>query len=93
VATEQAIPPGPVTPATSYAIQQTADLRRLSRPIVDFGIDLNLVTAKQGNYAWEQQPPLPPATQLSETVYDSNGQPETSYHSIYSSKMTWAPGD
>jgi flagellar hook protein FlgE len=74
VATEQAIPPGPVTAATSYAIQQTADFTAAQSPIVDFGIDLNLVTANQGNYAWEQQPPLPPATQISETVYDSNGQ-------------------
>jgi flagellar hook protein FlgE len=75
VATEQAIPAGPVTAATSYAIQQTADFSAAQSPIVDFGIDLNLVTANEGNYAWEQQPPLPPATQISETVYDSNGEP------------------
>jgi flagellar hook protein FlgE len=66
---------GPVTAGTSYALQQTADFTATQAPIVDGGTNLAGIVAAQGNYAWEQQPPLPPATQISETVYDSNGIP------------------
>ncbi|HXL73139.1 MAG TPA: flagellar hook-basal body complex protein, partial [bacterium] len=64
---------GPVTAGTSYALQQTADFTTTQSPIVDGGTNLAGIVAAEGNYAWEQQPPLPPATQISETVYDSNG--------------------
>ena len=66
---------GPVTAGTSYAIQQTADFTATQSPIVDGGTNLAGIKLAAGNYAWEQQPPQPPATQISETVYDSNGEP------------------
>ncbi|HTA76894.1 MAG TPA: flagellar hook-basal body complex protein [bacterium] len=66
---------GPVSAATSYAIQQTADFTATQSPIVDGGTNLAGIKLAAGNYAWEQQPPLPPAMQTSETVYDSNGVP------------------
>jgi flagellar hook-basal body protein len=56
-----------------YSIKQTADFTTTQAPIVDGGINLGFVKIGAGNYAWEQQPPLPPANTLQETVYDSNG--------------------
>jgi flagellar hook protein FlgE len=64
---------GPVSPGTSYALQQNADLTTTQSPVVWVGSNLATIVNAEGNYAWEQQPPLPPATQISETVYDSNG--------------------
>ena len=40
-------------------------------------INLGAVKLFAGNYAWEQQPPIPPARQCSETVYDSTGNQHT----------------
>ncbi len=64
---------GPPGPGTSFAIQQIADFTTTQAPIIDGGINLGKVKLAAGNYAWEQQPPLPPALQMNETVYDSNG--------------------
>ncbi len=42
-------------------------------PIMNGMIALGTAIAGKGNYAWEQNPPLPPANQCNETVYDSTG--------------------
>ncbi|HET9870465.1 MAG TPA: flagellar basal body FlgE domain-containing protein, partial [bacterium] len=66
-------------PNGGYAFQQVGDLTQ-NTPADPYGleylgIDLNEVQADAGNYAWEQQPPVPPATQTAETIYDSLGNP------------------
>ncbi len=64
-----------------FALSQVANLSLpapgTNTPVpLDNGIiDLADVQANAGNYAWEQQPPVPPATQTEETVYDSLGNP------------------
>src|SRR6185369_10135415 len=44
-------------------------------PIMNGGIDLNFAIVNAGNYAWEQQPPMPAARTVTESVYDSLGNP------------------
>jgi flagellar hook protein FlgE len=79
------IPPGPLPPAlppmVNFNFTQTANLSEQigGQPVPLNNGFLNLTGAQAfaGNYAWEQQPPLPPATQMSETVYDSTGTQHT----------------
>lgn len=42
-------------------------------PLNNGFINLTGAKAAAGNYAWEQQPPLPPSAQMSQTVFDSTG--------------------
>lgn len=65
---------GPATATTPYALQQVGNAAA-NAPMVLFGINLGQVQASAGNYAWELQPPVPPALQTQETIYDSNGGP------------------
>ena len=71
------LPPVPPFTAVNFNFEQTTNLSEQigGQPIPLNNGFLNLTGAKAfaGNYAWEQQPPLPPACQMSETVYDSNG--------------------
>jgi flagellar hook protein FlgE len=79
------IPPGPAPPAlppfVNFNLTQTANLSEQIGgqpvPLNNGFINLTGAQAFAGNYAWEQQPPLPPATQMSETVYDSTGTQHT----------------
>ena len=64
-----------------YALQQIANLStpqpgtQMSLPMVNGFESLGAAQADgaAGNYAWDQQPPVQPAQQISETVYDSTG--------------------
>ncbi|HTA76895.1 MAG TPA: flagellar hook-basal body complex protein, partial [bacterium] len=75
------IPPGPPPPAlpafTNFNLTQTANLSEQIGgqpvPLNNGFMNLTGIKAFAGNYAWEQQPPLPPSTQMSQTVYDSLG--------------------
>jgi flagellar hook protein FlgE len=64
---------------TNWSFQQVSNLSTPEpgfagiEPIMNGFIPLGAAIAGAGNYAWEQQPPLPPACQCSETVYDSTG--------------------
>ena len=64
-----------------FALQQVSNLSTpmagTTSPVpLDNGIiTLDDVQNFAGNYAWEQQPPIPPAHQAVETVYDSLGNP------------------
>ncbi|HVM32072.1 MAG TPA: flagellar hook-basal body complex protein [bacterium] len=66
-------------PNGGYALQQVGDLTQNTAAdpygVEYLGIDLNQAQASAGTYAWEQQPPVEPATQASETTYDSLGNP------------------
>ncbi len=42
-------------------------------PLENGYINLGTAQAYAGSYLWDQQPPIPPADQMNETVYDSNG--------------------
>jgi flagellar hook-basal body protein len=44
-------------------------------PLENGFISLTTVQGFGGNYAWDQQPPVPPAQQVAENVYDSEGNP------------------
>ncbi len=44
-------------------------------PLENFFTNLTTIKQNAGNYAWEQQPPVPPADTVTETVYDSLGTP------------------
>ena len=44
-------------------------------PLENGYINLRFVQAFAGSYVWDQQPPVPPAKQISETFYDSLGNP------------------
>ena len=70
------------------AIQQTGDLAQPPDPAnpdptlvnhtqaaITGGENLNGVIGAGANYAWMQQPPIPPAHVAAETVYDSTGNP------------------
>jgi flagellar hook-basal body protein len=73
-------PLGPFT-YTNFTFQQVANLSSAaggaSVPIMNNQINLTEAKLASGNYAWEQQPPLPPACQSQQTVYDSLGQAHT----------------
>ncbi|HUO58222.1 MAG TPA: flagellar hook-basal body complex protein [bacterium] len=63
-----------------FALQQVSDLSNFTpgvfnppAPLENEIISLGQAKGGAGNYAWEQQPPVPPADQLTETVYDSTG--------------------
>jgi flagellar hook protein FlgE len=69
-------------PGGGFALQQVSDLAsplagtHIPVPLDNGIITLNDVAANDtGNYAWEQQPPLPPASTATETVFDSLGNP------------------
>jgi len=70
-------PPLPGAVAANFTYTQSANLSEQigGQPVPLENGFINLTGAKAfaGNYAWEQQPPLPPALQMSETIYDSNG--------------------
>ena len=71
------VPPVPPLTAVNFNFAQTANLSEQigGQPVPLNNGFINLTGAKAfaGNYAWEQQPPLPPTCQMSETIYDSNG--------------------
>ncbi len=60
-----------------FALQQTANLSEQIGgqpvPLENGFTNLATIIANAGNYAWELQPPLPPSSQMAETVYDSLG--------------------
>ncbi len=59
-----------------FAFQQVSNLSAtVAFPILNGGIDLAGMIGLGGNYAWEQQPPMPPADQAAIQVYDSLGNP------------------
>jgi flagellar hook-basal body protein len=67
---------------TAIELKQVSNLSlpspgtKIAVPLENEYEDLNTVRADDfGTYAWEQQPPIPPACQTSETVYDSLGNP------------------
>ncbi len=76
--TTPTVPPGDLF-GTNWSFQQVANLSTPEpgfvgiEPIMNGFIPLGTAIAGAGNYAWEQQPPLPPACQCNETVYDSTG--------------------
>jgi flagellar hook-basal body protein len=66
-------------PGSNYSLQQVNNLSTPEpgytgiEPLLNGFIPLSAAIAGQGNYAWEQNPPMPPACQSNETVYDSTG--------------------
>lgn len=68
---------------TDFNLQQVTNLSTPEpgyttiEPLLNGFIDLGTARAGGGNYAWEEQPPLPPACETSETVYDSLGNAHT----------------
>jgi flagellar hook-basal body protein len=82
-------PPNAIDPARmtvqptatgGFALQQLEDLSDFTPglnipppPLENGFINLDFAKAFAGSYVWDQQPPVPPADQMAETVYDSNG--------------------
>ena len=77
-------PPGNL--GVTMAVQQLANLSTpvdplntanpdATTPVVTVPITLADVQAHGGNYAWDQNPPIPPALTTTATVYDSTGTP------------------
>jgi len=70
-------PPGLV--GTNWSFQQVNNLSSPEpgytqiEPLLNGFMPLGGAIANAGNYAWEQNPPMPPACQCNETVYDSTG--------------------
>lgn len=68
-------------PGGGFALRQLGNLSavypgtQLAAPIINGGINLGFVQMLAGNYAWEQQPPNPPAHEVVTPVYDSLGNP------------------
>ncbi len=70
-------------PGGGFALKQVNDLstpnynpKPVAEPIINGIIPLtDVVMNDSGNYAWEQNPPISPAAQATETVYDSTGNP------------------
>lgn len=65
-----------------FALSQVEDLSNFipgnnppPAPLENGYINLGFVQAFAGSYVWDQQPPVPPAAQATETVYDSLGNP------------------
>jgi flagellar hook-basal body protein len=60
-----------------FALQQVANLPEqiagVDIPLENGFTNLLSIQIFAGTYAWEQQPPVPPANQISQTVYDSLG--------------------
>ena len=66
--------PRAAAPAGGMVMQQTANLST-GQPIIQAG-GVPLQTARQtASFAWNQQPPISPATETVTTVYDSLGNP------------------
>lgn len=70
------------TPDGGFALHQVADLSsQLQNPQTALPLDNGIINlgwvfvGNTGNYAWDQQPPIPPASKVTETVYDSLGNP------------------
>jgi flagellar hook protein FlgE len=69
------------TAAGGFTLQQVSNLSstppgfNVPVPLENGFINLGFVQAFAGDYVWDQQPPVPPAVQVSETVYDSVGNP------------------
>ncbi|HXL73761.1 MAG TPA: flagellar hook-basal body complex protein, partial [bacterium] len=67
-------------PGGGLALQQTANLSEQIGgqpvPLENGFTNLATIVADAGNYAWELQPPSPPSSQMTETVYDSVGIPQ-----------------
>lgn len=69
-------------PPLQFALQQVDDLTvtnfgpnpKVADPVVLGGINIGFVRSFN-TYAWDQNPPVPPASELSTTVYDSQGNP------------------
>jgi flagellar hook protein FlgE len=68
---------GPVGPADNAGIQGATNSQNWTDPIITAPVTLAAVQAEAlaapGTMAWDQQPPVTPAKQVVETVYDSNG--------------------
>ncbi len=64
-----------------FSLQQVANLSstpagfNVPVPLENGFINLTFAKDFAGDYVWDQQPPTPPAAQVSETVYDSLGNP------------------
>jgi len=71
----------PMGAGGGFALQQLGNLSAmypgtsLAAPIINGGMNLGYVQLLAGNYAWEQQPPNPPAHEVVAPVYDSLGNP------------------
>ena len=70
------------TAGGGFTLKQTSNLSTFTpgvfpppAPLENRIFDLNTAKIFAGNYAWEQQPPISPAKQVSATVYDSTGNP------------------
>ena len=69
------------TPDGGFTLQQLAPLSavypgtNLANPLINGGMNLGYVQLLAGNYAWEQEPPLPPSSLVTASVYDSLGNP------------------
>ncbi len=68
---------GAVGPGDQAGVQGNTNSANWTNPIVSGAVSLATVQgdaiANPGTLAWDQQPPVTPAKQISETVYDSNG--------------------
>ena len=69
-------------PNGGYAFHQLEDLSSNvpgvfppPTPLINGFLNLAYFKGFAGDYAWDQSPPIPPANQVSETVYDSLGNP------------------
>ncbi len=69
-------------PTGGFALKQLEDLSDFipgvnppPAPLENGFVNLGFVQAFAGSYVWDQQPPTPPAAQVTETVYDSVGNP------------------
>ncbi len=65
-----------------FTLQQVKNLSTFNlgvfpppQPLENGFINLGFVQAFAGSYVWDKQPPIPPAQQATETVYDSLGNP------------------
>jgi len=59
-----------------YAFRQVSNMSStVAYPITNGMISIMNARGSAGNYAWEHVPPLPPASTLTATVYDSTGAP------------------
>jgi len=69
-------------PTGGFSLKQTANLSTFAAgffpppaPLENGFINLGFAKAAGGGYAWDQQPPIQPAAQSVENVYDSLGNP------------------
>ncbi len=63
-------------PGGGFTFRQVSNMSdQIQYPILNGGIDMAWVRIFDGNYAWQQEPRVPPAAEVETTVYDSHGNP------------------